>query len=77
MCAEESSQQADRLAVALAGTHALVLCTEGTKESVAVYSQRALVAQRIEYLTSDQRVGGSSPSEGTNKLNLRASPNGR
>ena len=32
--------------------------------------QCALVAQRIEYLTSDQRVGGSSPSEGTNNSNL-------
>ncbi|MEY3440629.1 MAG: hypothetical protein RLZZ62_1326, partial [Actinomycetota bacterium] len=26
----------------------------------------ALVAQRIEHLTSDQRVGGSSPSERAN-----------
>jgi hypothetical protein len=33
----------------------------------------ALVAQRIEHLTTDQKVGGSIPSECTTKFLFRAS----
>ncbi len=31
----------------------------------------AFVAQRIEHLTTDQKVGGSSPSKRTLKLSLK------
>jgi hypothetical protein len=48
---------------------ASVSCTAGragTSPAKVPYTMRgssALVAQRIEHLTTDQKVGGSSPSE--------------
>jgi len=36
-------------------------------------SERALVAQRIEHLTTDQKVGGSNPSERADKVQVRRS----
>ena len=36
-------------------------------------TEQALVAQRIEHLTTDQKVGGSSPSERAQVNGLRCS----
>src|ERR1700691_5960260 len=56
--------------------------TDGRRGASAVpYTMRgspALVAQRIEHLTTDQKVGGSSPSERASVMSVsRARPGDR